>query len=76
MELYIYIAQIIVSIALIVAVVVQSRGGGLGGMMGGGGDQGAMFRTRRGLEKLLFNVTIGLSVIFFALAILIVFVVG
>lgn len=75
MEVYIYVAQIIVSIALIAAVVLQSKNGGLGGLMGGA-DNASMLRTRRGIEKLLFQVTIGLSVVFFGLAILIVYVVG
>lgn len=75
MEVYIYVAQIIVSIALIVAVVLQSKNGGLGGLMGGA-ENASMLRTRRGIEKLLFQVTIGLAVVFFALAILIVYVVG
>lgn len=70
MEVYIYIAQIIVSVTLIFLVVIQSKGGGLGGLMGGGGDSGGAFRTRRGVEKLLFNFTIVLSIVFFGLAII------
>ncbi len=76
MGVYINIAQIIVSVVLIIVVILQSKGGGLGGLMGGGGDSGGSFRTRRGVEKLLFNVTIGLSVAFFTLAIINVIVTG
>lgn len=56
------IVQIITSIALILAVLLQVRGGGLGEMLGGGSS--TYFRTRRGLEKRLFQATIALIVIF------------
>lgn len=75
MEPYIEIAHIIVSVALIAAVVLQSKGAGLGGLTGGG-DTGGAYRTRRGIEKVLFQVTIGLSVLFFVLAIISVLLTG
>ena len=59
--------MIITSIALIFSVILQSKGAGLGGL--GGGDTGALFTARRGVEKTLFRINIGLSVIFFGLAI-------
>jgi preprotein translocase subunit SecG len=61
------IALIIISIALIISVILQSKGAGLGGLTGS--DSGGIFTARRGVEKTLFWVTIGLSVIFFILAI-------
>jgi preprotein translocase subunit SecG len=64
---YIDIALIITSIALIASVILQSKGAGLGGLVGG--DSGGVFTARRGIEKVLFRVTIGLSVLFFFLAI-------
>ncbi len=64
---YIDIALIITSIALIISVIMQSKGAGLGGLAGG--DTGGVFTARRGVEKTLFRATIVLSVIFFALAI-------
>ena len=64
---YIDIALIITSVALIISVILQSKGAGLGGLAGG--DTGGVFTARRGVEKTLFRVTIVLSVIFFALAI-------
>jgi preprotein translocase subunit SecG len=67
MNTYIDISLIISSIALILSVILQSKGAGLGGLTGG--DTGGVFTARRGIEKVLFRVTIGLSVIFFALAI-------
>ena len=65
---YVQIIQIIISIALIVIILVQAKGsGGLGGIFGGEGS--GVYRTRRGVEKTLFNVTIGLAVVFFLVSI-------
>jgi len=66
---YVQIIQIIISIALIVVILAQARGqGGLGGIFGGEG--GGVYRTRRGVEKTLFNVTVGLAVAFFVVSII------
>ena len=70
---YLYIIQIIISIALIAAVLLQTKGSGLGGIFGG---QGAVYTSRRGVEKTIFNVTIGLVVAFFVFATIIVIVAG
>ena len=67
------IAQIILSAALIVAILLQARGGGLGNLMGGDAGMGGQYKTRRGLEKTLFQVTIGLAVAFLAVAVVNVF---
>jgi preprotein translocase subunit SecG len=65
---YIQIVQIIISIALIAVILVQAKGsGGLGGIFGGEGA--GVYRTRRGVEKTLFNVTVGLAVAFFLISI-------
>ena len=69
MTTYLNIALVIVSIALIIMVLLQSRGAGLGGL-GGGDFGGSGYHVRRGVEKLVFNITIGLSIVFFILAIL------
>ena len=71
MATYIDISLIIVSLALIVSVILQSKGAGLGGLTGA--DTGGVFTARRGIEKTLFNVTIVLSIVFFVLAILALF---
>jgi len=63
------IVSIIVSLLLIVIILMQVKGGGLGDLMGGGGGDG-ITRTRRGLEKTLFQVTIALGVVFLAVSIL------
>lgn len=74
MEVYLDIALIITSIALITSVILQSKGAGLGGLTGA--DTGSIFTARRGIEKTLFRITIGLSVLFFLLAIATVVVSG
>lgn len=73
MQVYFNIALIILSIALIAAILLQARGGGLGGLFGGDAGGGGQYKTRRGLEKTLFQVTIGLSVAFFILVVINVF---
>ncbi len=61
MIVYLNVIQIIISAALITVVLLQAKGGGLSTMFGG---EGAVYRTKRGLEKTLFNFTIALSVLF------------
>jgi preprotein translocase subunit SecG len=63
---YFDIALIIVSIALIVSVILQNKGVGLGSLTGA--DSG-VFTQRRGIEKTLFYITIGLSIVFIILTI-------
>ena len=55
------IGQLIVSIALTFAVLLQSRGSGLGGTFGG---DSAVYRSRRGIERRLWQFTIALIVLF------------
>ena len=64
---YLSVAQIILSIAMIAAIILQSKSAGLGGLSGG--DTGGVFRARRGVERTLFFITIGLAVAFFVVAI-------
>ena len=56
------IVQIIMSVTIIALVLLQGKGAGLGGIFGG---DGGVYRTRRGVEKTLYQATIGLSVLFF-----------
>ncbi|HOV05770.1 MAG TPA: preprotein translocase subunit SecG [Anaerolineaceae bacterium] len=67
MKLYIDIALIITSLALIVSVILQNKGIGLGGLTGA--DTGGVYTARRGIEKTLFWATIVLSVLFFILTV-------
>lgn len=66
METYLYIAQIVVAIALILVALLQVRGGGLGGIFG---QADTVYRTKRGVEKTMFQLTIVLAVLFVVLAI-------
>lgn len=55
------IIQIVISVLLVVAILLQQQGTGLGAAFGG---EGNTFRTKRGLEKTLFTATIVLAVLF------------
>jgi preprotein translocase subunit SecG len=66
-SLYIDIALIITSVALVISVVLQNKGIGMGGLTGS--DSGGVFTARRGIEKTLFWITITLSVVFFILTV-------
>ncbi|NLE75214.1 MAG: preprotein translocase subunit SecG [Chloroflexi bacterium] len=73
MVTYLYLAQIVVAIAVIAAILMQTKGANMGGIFGG---EGSVYRSRRGVEKTLFSATIGLVVVFFLLALLTVVVAG
>lgn len=60
---YLALAMILISIALIAIILLQVKGEGIGGL-----QSGSFVRTRRGLEKTLFQMTIVLVVIFLAVA--------
>ena len=60
---YLNLAQMLISLVLIAVVLLQTRGTDVGAAFGGGGG-GSSFRTRRGLEKTLFQLTILLAIIF------------
>ena len=66
METYLNVAQIILSSALIIAVLLQIKGGGLGGIFG---QADTVYRTKRGAEKTLFQLTIVLVVLFIIVSI-------
>jgi len=65
---YLNLAQIVIAIALIAIIMLQTKGAALGGVFGQ--SDSAVYKTRRGVEKTIFNVTIGLSVVFFVMAVL------
>lgn len=64
-NLILNIAQFILAVLLMSAVLLQSRGTGLGAAFGGGGN---MYRTKRGAEKKLFQLTIILAILFFGVS--------
>ena len=63
---------ILTSIALVISIILQSKGAGMGSLSGS--DPGGVFTARRGIEKTLFYVTILFSIIFFVLAITLVII--
>ena len=67
MGTYLNIAEILVSIVLTVAILMQARSAGLGGIFGGGATP---YRTRRGVERTLFKLTIILAVAFIIISLL------
>jgi preprotein translocase subunit SecG len=66
MQTYFSVAQIILSAALIGAILLQVKGGGLGGIFG---QADTVYRTKRGVEKTLFQLTIVLIVLFVIISI-------
>ncbi|MFC2032184.1 preprotein translocase subunit SecG [Chloroflexota bacterium] len=67
MQIYLNIAQIVLAISLILTILLQVRGGGLGGIFG---QPDSVFRTRRGVEKMLFQFTIVLVILFLIVSVL------
>jgi preprotein translocase subunit SecG len=60
--------MIVVSIVLILVILLQTKGSSFSGAFGG--DTSSIYRTRRGVEKTLFQFTIGIGVLFVVLAII------
>ena len=67
MSTYFNVAQIVLSVALILIILLQVRGGGLGGIFG---QPDTVYRTRRGVEKTLFQFTIALVVLFIIISLI------
>jgi preprotein translocase subunit SecG len=65
MKNYLIIAQIVVAVLMMGGILLQSRGAGLGTAFGG---EGNVYRTKRGVEKVVFRATVVMSVIFLALS--------
>ena len=77
MDVALYIILIILSVAGTALVLVQSKGADLGGFLGGGsGGDGGVKRTRRGVEAVMFRVTIWLFTAFFIIVLFAFFVLG
>lgn len=73
-KVYLFLAQIVLAITIIALVLLQAKDAGLGNVFGGG-DMGVT-RTRRGVEKTLFNATIVIGIVFLVLCIVTVKIVG
>ena len=67
-EDFINIAQILLATILVIVLLMQAKGAGISSTLGGGSS--SSFRTRRGIEKSLFNLTIVLSITFFIVSII------
>lgn len=61
MAIYLNIVQIIISIVLILVILLQTRGTGFSATFS---SDSSIYRSRRGVEKMLFEFTIALAVIF------------
>lgn len=68
MDTALYLAMILVSVVLTLIILMQSKGSGFSGAFGG--DSSSIYKTRRGVEKTLYQFTIGISAIFVILALI------
>lgn len=65
MPIYLAVGQMLIAVALIGVVLLQVQGGGLGGIFG---QSDGVYRTRRGIERTLFRLTIILAAVFVVMA--------
>lgn len=59
------IAQVVLAVLLVTCILLQARGAGLSATFGG---EGNVFRTKRGVEKKIFQLTIVVAILFFGVA--------
>lgn len=59
------VAQVVFAVLLVASILLQARGTGLGASFGG---EGNVYRTKRGIEKRLFQATIVLAILFFGVS--------
>lgn len=64
MATFVKIAQLVLSVALIILVLLQERGSGISESFGGGGGEAGFYQQRRGLDKIIFIATIICLVLF------------
>lgn len=67
MQIYLTVAQMVLSVTLVLVLLLQVRGGGLGGIFG---QADTVYRTKRGVEKTLFQLTVVLGVLFITISLL------
>ena len=67
MQTYLAIVQILLAVVLIGVILMQTRGSGFSATFT---SDSSIYRSRRGVEKALFNFTIGLAVVFVLVSIL------
>lgn len=71
MQKFLEIFQVVVSLLLILVILMQNRGTGLGGAFGG---ESNIYRSKRGIEKVLYIATLVLAILFVVLSIINLFV--
>lgn len=71
MKSFLTIFQVVISILLLITILVQEKGVGLSATFGGGGEY---YKSKRGIDRLLFVLTIILSVLFILTSIAFIFV--
>lgn len=67
LQAYLNIVQIVLSVVLVVVVLMQTKGSGIGGIFGA---ETSVFRTRRGVQKTLFQFTVALAILFVVVSLL------
>lgn len=67
MQIYLTVAQMVLSVTLVLVLLLQVRGGGLGGIFG---QADTVYRTKRGVEKTLFQLTVVLGILFITISLL------
>ena len=67
MQTYLSVAQIVLAVSLTLIILLQVRGGGLGGIFG---QPDTVYRTKRGVEKTMFQLTIALAVLFIIISVI------
>jgi preprotein translocase subunit SecG len=67
MQIYLTVAQMVLSVTLVLVLLLQVRGGGLGGIFG---QADTVYRTKRGVEKTMFQLTVVLVVLFITISLL------
>ncbi len=67
MQIYLTVAQMVLSVTLVLVLLLQVRGGGLGGIFG---QADTVYRTKRGVEKTMFQLTVVLGVLFITISLL------
>lgn len=68
LELALNVVQSVLAVVLVLAILLQTKGSSFTGIFGG--ESTSVYRTRRGFEKRLFQMTIVLSVVFFIVALI------
>ncbi len=67
MDAFLLFGQVVVSIGLMASILLQARGAGLGSTFGG---ESSVYRSRRGIEKRLFQFTVVLGILFVVFSII------